>query len=128
MSWSGCLGVFLGPGQRDVQVGQDGSLDAGELVEDGAGGGVGEVQAVEGGEGGAGGGDGGALLGRMPGRETPGPRAARSSASISPKISSAMPMMAMRASIRSSLCRNTGRTRMVCFRSRWRCSTTHWSL
>src|SRR6266567_2250879 len=68
MSWSGCLGTFLGPGQRDVQVGQDGALDAGEVVEDGSGGGVGEVQAVEGGQCGAGGGDGGAVLGQDAGQ------------------------------------------------------------
>src|SRR5712691_212783 len=68
MSWSGRLGGFLGPGQRDVQQGQDGALDAGEVVEDGAGGGVGQVQAVEGGQGGAGGGDGGASFGQDAGQ------------------------------------------------------------
>src|ERR1035437_10252495 len=63
MSWSGCLGVFLGPGQRDVQVGQDGALGACEVVQDGPGGGVGQVQAVEGGEGGDAGAGGGAQFG-----------------------------------------------------------------
>src|SRR5258708_25291092 len=43
-------GWFLGPGQRDVQVGQDRPLDLGEPVKDDAGWGVGEVQAVEGGQ------------------------------------------------------------------------------
>src|SRR5260221_5960069 len=61
-------GGFLGPGQRDVQQCEDGPLDGGELVEDGAGGGVGEVQPVEGGEGGAGGGDGGAAFGQDAGQ------------------------------------------------------------
>src|SRR5258708_39607573 len=93
-------GGFLGPWQRDVQAGEDGSLDAGEPVQDDAAGGVGQVQAVEGGQDGAGGGDGARPSGRMPGRGTPGPRAARSSASISPKISSAIPMTAIRASVR----------------------------
>src|ERR1019366_7437121 len=45
-----------------------GALDAGELVEDGPGGGVGQVQAVEGGQGGAGGGDGGSALGQDAGQ------------------------------------------------------------
>src|SRR5260221_3192811 len=61
-------GGFLGPGQGGVQQCEDGPLDGGELVEDGAGGGVGEVQSVEGGEGGAGGGDGGAAFGQDAGQ------------------------------------------------------------
>src|ERR1017187_3399855 len=59
---------FLGPGQRDVEVGQDGALDAGEVVEDGAGWGVGQVQVLEGGQRGAGGGDGGASFGEDAGQ------------------------------------------------------------
>jgi hypothetical protein len=43
------------------------------------------------------------------------PVAARSSASMSPKMSRAMPMTAMSASILSSLRRKTGRTLGVCF-------------
>src|SRR5260221_2743324 len=43
-------------------------MDGGELVEDGAGGGVGGVQPVEGGEGGGGGGDGGAAFGQDAGQ------------------------------------------------------------
>src|SRR5258708_9094832 len=61
-------GGFLGPGERDVQVGQDGPLDLGELVKDDAAGGVGQVQAVEGGQDGAGGGDGGAAFGQDAGQ------------------------------------------------------------
>src|SRR5216683_4542188 len=68
MSWSARSVWLLGPWQRDVQQREDGALDAGEVVEDGAGGGVGEVQAVEGGQGGAGGGDGGTVLGQDAGQ------------------------------------------------------------
>src|SRR5713226_8837151 len=63
----GSVGSFW-PGQRKPQVGQDGPLDAGQVVEDGAGGGVGEVQAVEGGQDSAGGGDGGAAFGQDAGQ------------------------------------------------------------
>src|SRR5216684_3964191 len=58
----------LGPGQGDVEQRQDRPLDAGEVVEDRPGGGVGQVQAVEGGQGGAGGGDGGTVLGQDAGQ------------------------------------------------------------
>src|SRR5258707_7572394 len=68
MSWSARSVWLLGPWQRDVQQRQDGALDAGEVVEDWADGGVGEVQAVEGGQGGAGGGDGGAVFGQDAGQ------------------------------------------------------------
>src|SRR5258708_186705 len=61
-------GWFLGPGQRDVQVGQDRPLDLGEPVKDDAGWCVGEVQAVEGGQDGPGGGDGGAAFGQDAGQ------------------------------------------------------------
>src|SRR6266496_932479 len=67
------LAGFLGPGQRDVQVGEDHPLGGGEPVEyEAAVGGVGGAQAVEGGQGGAGGGDGGAALGQDAGQRGAG--------------------------------------------------------
>src|SRR5258708_36637801 len=68
MSWSARSVWLLGPWQRDVQQRQDGALDAGEVVEDWAAGGVGGGEAVEGGQGGAGGGDGGAVFGQEAGQ------------------------------------------------------------
>src|SRR5229473_1580060 len=62
------LGGFFWPGQRNVQVSEDGPLDWCERVQDDAAWGVGEVQAVEGGQDGAGGGDGGAAFGQDAGQ------------------------------------------------------------
>src|ERR1019366_2445915 len=61
-------GELFWPGQRDVQQCQDGALDAGEVVEDQAAGGVCSAEAVEGCQGGAGGGDGGASFGQDAGQ------------------------------------------------------------
>src|SRR6266536_634904 len=60
--WVGGSGALLGPGEGDVEVGEDDPLGGGEPVEDGPGGSVGEVQVVEGGEDAATGGFGGAAF------------------------------------------------------------------
>src|SRR6266540_3962497 len=66
--WVGGSGALLGPGEGDVEVGEDDPLGGGEPVEDGPGGSVGEVQVVEGGEDAATGGFGGAAFAEQAGQ------------------------------------------------------------
>ena len=108
-------------------MGEDESLDGGEPVEDEPAGGVGGVQVGEGGEYGAGGGDGVAVFGEQAGQRGVGAERG-AQVGFDESVDEQGPTTATRAWMRSSLCRKTGRTCRVCLRSRWRCSTIHWSL